>query len=90
MPNCVPACFLTLPVEIVYRILDNLDNLTLLCATRNVCQRLNMITETYHRYQNIYKNSTSGKMSGNRNKFLKTTSWYQGIFKAGSNWLYRK
>ncbi|CAF3609814.1 unnamed protein product, partial [Rotaria socialis] len=51
MAKHVPACFLTLPVEIAYRILDNLDELTLLCSTRNVCQRLNMITETYHRYQ---------------------------------------
>jgi hypothetical protein len=41
---------LTLPVEIVYRILDNLDELTILCSVRNVCTRLNLITDTYRRY----------------------------------------
>jgi hypothetical protein len=43
--------FLTLPVELVYRILDNLDELTILCAMQNVCTRTNAILNTYHRYQ---------------------------------------
>ncbi len=41
----------TLPVELVYCILDNLDQLTILLSLRNVCARLNDITDTYHRYQ---------------------------------------
>ncbi len=41
----------TLPVELVYRILDNLDELTILLSCRNVCERLNAITDTYYRYQ---------------------------------------
>ncbi len=41
----------TLPVELVYRILDHLDQLTILLSCRNVCIRLNAITETYHRYK---------------------------------------
>jgi hypothetical protein len=45
------SSLLTLPVETVYRILDNLDELTILCSVRDVCTRLNLITDTYHRYK---------------------------------------
>ncbi len=41
----------TLPVELVYRILDHLNEETIFWSLRNVCQRLNDITDTYHRYQ---------------------------------------
>jgi len=41
----------TLPVELIYRILDNLDELTILLSVRDVCTRLNAITDTYYRYQ---------------------------------------
>jgi hypothetical protein len=41
----------TLQVELVYRILDNLHVLTILCSMRNVCTRINAITDSYHRYQ---------------------------------------
>jgi hypothetical protein len=44
----------TLPVELIYRILDKLDDLTLFVACRNVCTRLNTIIDTYHRYQVIF------------------------------------
>ncbi len=47
----VTLCLLTLPIELIYRILDNLDELTILLSMRNVCTRLNAITDTYHRYQ---------------------------------------
>ncbi len=43
----------TLPVELVYRILDHLDILTILLSCRNVCTKLNNITDTYHRCQVI-------------------------------------
>ncbi len=43
----------TLPVETVYRILDNLNNKTILLSCLNVCTRLNQIIDTYHRYQVI-------------------------------------
>ena len=49
--NQGPSPILALPVELVYRILDHLDDFTILCSTRNVCTRWNMITDTYHRYQ---------------------------------------
>jgi hypothetical protein len=41
----------TLPVELVYYILDNLDQFTLLFSICDVCARLNTIIRTYHRYQ---------------------------------------
>ena len=45
------ASFQTLPVELIYRILDYLDNVTILLSCRNVCTRLNNITNGYHRYR---------------------------------------
>ena len=42
---------LTLPVELVYRILDHLDNFTILTSFRDVCERLNAITDSYHPYE---------------------------------------
>jgi hypothetical protein len=50
----------TLPVELVYRILDNLHVLNILCSMRNVCTRINAITDSYHRYQVIFLISKSG------------------------------
>jgi hypothetical protein len=51
MSGKVVPSLLTLPVEIVYRILDNLNELDILLSVRDVCTRLNAITDTYHRYQ---------------------------------------
>jgi hypothetical protein len=45
----------TLPIEMLYRILDNLDNRTILLSCRNVCTRLNNIIDVYHRYQVILR-----------------------------------
>jgi hypothetical protein len=44
----------TMPVELVYRILDHLDDVTILLACRNVCTKLNAITDTYYRYKVIF------------------------------------
>ncbi len=52
--NNMPVSLHTLPVELVYRILDNLGDVTLFVACRNVCTRLNDITDSYHRYQVIF------------------------------------
>ncbi len=41
----------TLPVELVYRILDNLNEKTIFLSLRNVCTRLNTIIDTYNPYQ---------------------------------------
>lgn len=40
-----------LPVELVYRILDNLELFDIMISTYNVCTRLNNIIDTYHPYQ---------------------------------------
>lgn len=45
------SSLLTLPVELIYQILDHLDELTILFSVRDVCSRLNLITSTYRRYQ---------------------------------------
>ncbi len=45
---------LTLPVEMIYRILDNLDNKTIILSCRDVCERLNTIVDSYRRYQVIF------------------------------------
>lgn len=47
----VRLSFQTLPVELIYRILDYLDNVTILLSCRNVSTRLNHITNSYHRYR---------------------------------------
>lgn len=46
-----PPSLLTLPVDIVYRILDKLSEFDLICSSSNVCIRLNMIMDTYNRYK---------------------------------------
>ncbi len=43
--------FLTLPVELVYHILDNLDGEAIFLSFRNVCTRFNTIIDIYHRHQ---------------------------------------
>ena len=43
--------FSTLPIELVYRILDHLTDFTLFCSMQNVSQRFNQILNVYHRYQ---------------------------------------
>lgn len=47
----MPPSLLILPVELLYRILEKLDDFELVCVISNVCVRLNMILQTYHRYQ---------------------------------------
>ena len=51
MPDKIPSSFLKLPVGLVYRILDHLDQLEILFSIRNVCTRLDAITDTYYRYK---------------------------------------
>jgi hypothetical protein len=51
MSDKVTLSLHTLPVALVYCILDNLDLLTILLSVKNVCRRLNTITDAYNRYQ---------------------------------------
>jgi hypothetical protein len=48
--NIVPS-LMNLPVEFIYRILDQLAPLDILMSVWNVCTQLDPIIETYHRYQ---------------------------------------
>ena len=41
---------LTLPVELLYRIFDELDTKTILLSVRNVCIQLYASANTYNRY----------------------------------------
>ena len=47
------ASFGTLPVPLVYIILDKLGSIDILMSAYNVCHRLNSIIESYHPYQVI-------------------------------------
>ena len=48
MSGKVTFSLLTLPIELVYRILDNLDNVTIILSVHQVCTRLIFaITDTY-------------------------------------------
>lgn len=51
MANEISSLFLTLPIEIFYRILDKLDVLIIVCSMANVCMRFNAMLNGYHRYQ---------------------------------------
>lgn len=48
--NCEPN-FSTLPMDLIYRILDYLDPLEVLLSIRDTCMRLNVLTDIYHRFQ---------------------------------------
>jgi hypothetical protein len=54
MSDKIMAPFLTLPVELVYRIFDQMNDWTILCFMQNVCTRIDTILDTYHRYQVNY------------------------------------
>jgi hypothetical protein len=45
------ASLTALPIELIYRILDHLSPKHILLSVRNVCERLNSITDVYHPYQ---------------------------------------
>lgn len=51
MCDNIKLSFLTLPVGLIYRILDHLDEFAILSSVCNVCERLNSILDTYHRYK---------------------------------------
>ena len=42
---------LRLPIDLLYRIFDQLTPVQILLSLRNVCEQLNSITNSYHPYQ---------------------------------------
>ncbi len=49
------SSFLRLPVELVYRIINNMNDGTMVCSMQNVCTRLNPILNSYYRYKVRYR-----------------------------------
>ncbi|CAF4871098.1 unnamed protein product [Rotaria socialis] len=47
------ASLLTLPVELIHMIFDNLSDFTIICSLRQVCTRLNSIMDAYPGYQTL-------------------------------------
>jgi hypothetical protein len=45
----------TLPVEIIYNIMDKMDELNIILSLRNVCSRLNLVIDSYKRYEAFKK-----------------------------------
>jgi hypothetical protein len=51
MSDTIAPSLLTLPVELLFRIFDDLDELTIFIYVRNVCTQLKAITDAYLHYQ---------------------------------------
>ncbi|CAF1666064.1 unnamed protein product, partial [Adineta ricciae] len=51
MSKTVVPSLLTIPIEIVYRILDQMTPKNIMKSLREVCQRLNKIIDTYPPYK---------------------------------------
>jgi hypothetical protein len=51
MSDKIKLSLLTLSVELIYRIIDHMDDRTLFLTMTNVCTRLTTIIDTYHRYR---------------------------------------
>ena len=50
MSHSNDSLLLSLPIELIYRILDRLEPFDILISVRDVCTRLDAITDTYGRY----------------------------------------
>jgi hypothetical protein len=51
MADKIKPSLLTLPVELVYRILNSLDDFNIFCTMRDVCTHTNTIMNNYRRYK---------------------------------------
>ena len=51
MTNVIHLSLHTMPIDLVYRILDHLDVSNIALSCRNVCSRLDAITSSYRRYK---------------------------------------
>ncbi|CAF1642530.1 unnamed protein product, partial [Adineta ricciae] len=70
---------LRLPAEITYRILDHLDESTFILSLRNVCKRLNLILDTYYRYQVVRNILVDDLFSNDENQILGALSKYRHL-----------
>ncbi|CAF4062427.1 unnamed protein product, partial [Rotaria magnacalcarata] len=90
----MPSSLLELPIELVYRIMDCLDQLTILCSMRDVCMRLNTIIEIYNRNKETFstldvKRQQIGAIGGRyffdalrTNTTITTLCWHQNTIEA--------
>ncbi len=79
MFNSSTLSLATLPVDIIYRILDHIDVQDIYMSARNICQRLDNIIDTYKRYQVDSTRQTfmfSEFLSNNWNIFLMKRKFY--------------
>ncbi|CAF1303778.1 unnamed protein product [Rotaria sp. Silwood1] len=53
MAEKIKPSLYTLPTELIYRILNYLDDFNLFCTMRNVCTRINTIMDSYRRYKTV-------------------------------------
>ncbi|CAF1302080.1 unnamed protein product [Rotaria sp. Silwood1] len=53
MAEKIKPSLYTLPTELIYRILNYLDDFNLFCTMRNVCTRINTIMDSYRRYKTL-------------------------------------
>jgi hypothetical protein len=51
MSDTMTSSLLILPAEIVYHILDYLDNFTIYFSLQNITSRMNTIVHSYNRYR---------------------------------------
>ena len=56
--NIISSCLSTLPTELLYRILDNLDSETILFRFGYVCRRFRSLVQTYNHYQFNFKSTS--------------------------------
>lgn len=49
--DIVSVSLLSLPIELIYRIMDEIDILTIEISWQNVCTRLRVVTDTYRQCQ---------------------------------------
>jgi hypothetical protein len=54
MSNDIIPSLINLPIELIYRIFDHLNPFDILISVRDVCTKLNTITDTYYPYQIIF------------------------------------
>lgn len=74
--------FVTLPIELIYRILDQQSDGTLFLSMQNVCRRFNQILRTYHRYQ--VKDLRTTKLMPYKSIFREKSRTYETLIVDGT------
>ncbi len=51
MADQLKPSLLTVPIELLYRIFNYLDDFHIFCTMRNICTHMNTIIDDYRRYK---------------------------------------